>query len=458
MTGVSHYYRPLQNVVYTAVYAIDGFSLVAFHALNLALHILNACLVYVLGLRLGFKPGAVLLAALLWALHPVQTEAVTYMSDTPDLMYVAFCLGGIILLQSNWSLKRVALSIVMSALALLSKEIAVIFPLLVMACLYLRDEQRFDWRHYLKVWPFFAVVALYGGLRMLVLNGHAAVANVAAGASDAPQASAGYEAFANLLTYLRLLVWPEGLHMEHDLQPHDALFPTAVGVGIVFVIGASLLVLGKQNPRRLALSWGLLWFAAALLPVFCIEGLLYEHWLYLPSAGLFLGVTQALALRFEQKPLMPRIAFGAGLAVFLGVLTFQQNRIWSEPVVFYNNIFAHGERAPKAHTMLGAYYTQHDNPASGIEQDQLALKFASPPLFSADDRAAAEANWGISLLIIGDSVKNHDAEMHLKRALDAVPDFYPALHVLSDLYASRGDVAQARLYQSRAEAAQPGTK
>ena len=102
------FYRPLVSLLYLLIYQTAGPSTVAFHSLNIMLHVLNACLLYTLGVRLGFQRIGALLAALLWALHPVQTEAVTYMSGTLDPLCGVFLLAGILVLASGFNRRRVA--------------------------------------------------------------------------------------------------------------------------------------------------------------------------------------------------------------------------------------------------------------------------------------------------------------------------------------------------------------
>ncbi|MDD3371931.1 MAG: hypothetical protein PHE27_08930, partial [Alphaproteobacteria bacterium] len=81
---IGGFYRPLQLLLYLLMHHLGGGGTFWFHALNLSLHIANTCLVYKLGKKLGFYEEACFLAALVWGVHPIHTEAVTYMSATAD--------------------------------------------------------------------------------------------------------------------------------------------------------------------------------------------------------------------------------------------------------------------------------------------------------------------------------------------------------------------------------------
>src|SRR5262249_23174455 len=116
------FYRPLQNLLYFIVYQVNGADTFGFHLLNVMLHAANTCLVYALGRKTGFNPMAVFLAALVWAMHPLWTEAVTYMSATADTLAAVFCLAGLIALLPDFAPRRIYISVGFMLLGLLSKE------------------------------------------------------------------------------------------------------------------------------------------------------------------------------------------------------------------------------------------------------------------------------------------------------------------------------------------------
>ena len=92
------FYRPMQLLAYFIVYHLfGGLNTIGFHLLNVGLHAANACLMYALGRRLGFNAGACFFATLVWAMHPLHTEAITYMSGTADPLFVFFTMLGVVL-------------------------------------------------------------------------------------------------------------------------------------------------------------------------------------------------------------------------------------------------------------------------------------------------------------------------------------------------------------------------
>jgi len=154
-------YRPLQILLYLLLFNLGGGSVFLFHLLNTSLHAANTCLVYRLGTKLNFMPWPTFLAALTWGVHPIHTEAITYMSGTADLLFAFFCLLALVILLPSFTSRNIFNVIPLFLLGLLSKETAVMFPLLVMACLYLTHPQRFRVRTYMRTWPLWVITIVY---------------------------------------------------------------------------------------------------------------------------------------------------------------------------------------------------------------------------------------------------------------------------------------------------------
>ena len=321
---VSAYYRPLQILLYFFVYQIAGFSLGGFHLLNLALHAANACLIFTLaGRRFTFNIWAVFFAALIWAVHPAHVEAITYMSGTADPLYVLFCLIGLLIIVPDCTPKKILYSIPFFILALLSKEEALTFPLLVMSCIFFFDKNRVQPGTYLRTWPLWLIGIVYAVTHYLAFpNGLAALPHVAApAASTEVFAPPPYTFFATLPTYLQILFIPANLHYERSFPIYTNLLSLPVLEGLAIFVMAALSVIWRQDKKHLPLNWGLLWFGAAYALhtglFFAADRPVYEHWMYLPSAGLFLGIAQTLALQNDKPAMVKYTRIWCVLAVVL---------------------------------------------------------------------------------------------------------------------------------------------
>lgn len=449
--GIDSFYRPLQGLIYLLTNQLAGQSTVAFHIPNLILHGLNTILVVMLGLRLGLSRVPVFIAALLWALHPMHTEAVTYMSATADTLYAFFCLGGLVMLLPDFTPRNMRFACCMFIFGLLSKETALVFPLLVMACIYRVDANRHSIRPYLKTWPLWVIALTYVGLRMTILK----LAGL-----DFYKAENIYTEhlfvrfctfFATLPDYLSLIIYPVDLHFDRDFPVYvDMASPKVLmGAGIFLLCSAFViysLLTKKNSPLAVLITWGLLWFGAAhllhtglLLPV---NAFFLEHWMYLPSIGLFLVLAQhgADSIAGLKSPNAETVSITAVILIagVLGFATYQQNKIWATPIAFYSNIIKFGGEKARVHNNIAMAYDDAGDSASAIEHYTKAIEIE-------DNYAQTRYNLASILLKTSSSpAVQAQALAHLQRAIEINPEFFRAYKLMSQIYRAQGDAVKAK--------------
>jgi tetratricopeptide (TPR) repeat protein len=450
----SDFYRPLQTVLYLIIYQLGGLSTFGFHLLNVALHAANACLVYTLGRRMKFDARAVFFAALIWALHPIHTEAVTYMSGTADLLYSFFCLLGLNILLPDFAPRKFLAASLFMMLGLLSKETAVVFPALATVCLFALSKDRLILKTYARTWPLWVMAGFYLFIRFgfLSFNPQEFV-NLHPELTDyGTHITLRITTFlATIPAYLGVLLWPEGLHMERQFPVvADWLAPQALTGTVLLAAVFFLIIRTAKNPHYSPLGWGLLWVMAAHFPqtgiLIPINALFLEHWMYLPSVGLALGGAQALQnhlIRREPRRIAAMLA--VTLAVVLASLTFCQNKIWHDGVVFYKNILGHGEVSVRAHNNLGIAYSDRGDYPHALEQFNLALKLGDFYPETHQNIAAA-----YSKMPEGGPKMIPQEIAELKRALELNPDYLLANDNLAHVYAYLGDAKNAAYYRERA--------
>lgn len=447
-------YRPLQNVLYLIVYQLGGLSTIGFHFLNVSLHAADACLLYALGRKLKFNRVAAFFAALIWALHPLQTNAIASMSGTSDPLYVFFCLSGLLTLLPDFSVRRVIVSSGFFILALLSKETAIVFPALAVLCLFLVSGRRKSPKIYLCTWPLWFIAAVYGIAHSVALGTevYAPNPNDPIYLYTAHFSCRLWTFLASLPTYLRLLVWPRGLHMEHLPVIYTDPWNWKVAGGVLIVLGALTQIIWGKARRGLALSWGMLWWAMAYSPqaglAFPMHTMIRENWMYLPSAGLFLGTAQSVAgLCAQRNGEMCRRAFammGILIAAIFGVLTYEQNKIWQSPFTFYPQVLKYNPVPLMFNNLANAYIERGDY---GKARDLLRQSLAK-----ADTIPQTHMNLAYIVLLQSDWRTHADeAISELKRALEIDPDFLPVCEQLAAVYRALGDTKQAAVYEARVQ-------
>jgi len=431
--GTDSFYRPMQTLAYFIVVQTFGFKIPAIHALNVALHMVNAVLIFLLAVgRLRIRPLFAFCAALVWASHPLHTEAVTYMSATADPLHAMFVLLALLNARKMW------LCNLMFVCGLFSKESAIVAPLLVMVLEAVESKRPFHWRTYLRTWPLWVTVVLYLIARKTFLDFDDTF-------SFYPEANIYTESiwyrtltfFGTLPMYLKILLWPTGLHMERD-------FPVFAGWTLEPVLGALMVALAafavfyERNRQWRPWSLAALWFFMAHIPhtgvLLPVNSLFLEHWMYLPSIGLFLGLMAWFSLR--PKSALPVTAVSVLAALALGVVTFQQNRVWASPIIFYENILSHAKGNARVHNNLGMAYSELNNGDKAIEHYEKAVSYK-------DSYAQVRHNLAEEFMKRGEL---EVAIKHLERALEINPRFYYSLKNLAAIYQRLGEQKKAEYY------------
>lgn len=440
--GTDSFFRPMQIVAYLAINQIFGREAWAFHLLNLSLHACNALLIFLLGRKLRISQAVAAAVALVWAVHPLHTEAVTYMSATADTLHVLFLLLGI---YTSLFVQRpvgVILGIVLFGLALLSKESAIVFPaLLTVMTFYLSKDDRWSWRQYLATIPFWAIAAGYFLLRRtwLNLNDDFAMYKTANVYSESIL-NRTFTFLATLPSYVQLILWPTGLHMDRQFSVYTDLFLGPVLWGLVIVIG--VIAFGVLSR---AIAFIGLWFIAAHIPhagiLIPANALFLEHWMYLPTIGAVLMLGHGVD---QFRPNLKNWAVIGLLmvALALGLQTHRQNRVWESAISFFSNTLAHNPGSDRTRHNLAMAFSDVGRNDEALEQYQIVVEHT-------DQYPQPFHNMGRIYLERGQYDK---AEIYFKRAIAINPRFFQSYAALVELYQLKGDRVQASEYQKKYEA------
>lgn len=364
-------YRPIVLVSFALNYHWGGYDPLVWRLTAIALH--SLCAVGVLltaaaaAARLLPRPSrartrGALVAALLFAVHPALTETVNYTSARAALLAATFVVWAVLAhLHADTrrsALARAALmslSVLLFGLGLLSKEIAIVFPAMLLVAAWLQG------RGYLAALPAVLVAVLYLLLRREVL-GTAVVdfaARAQAVASADPGSGGARSVLDNLFTqarvvpaYLCLVLLPSGLCIHRHVRESHTLFEPGVLLGLAVIV--ALLVTAVRLRRRMPVaSLGILWFLVALGPessIVPLNQVMNEHRLYLPAIGLalaastlfrrrtalFVSVTPAPtapAFALARAPIaLPAMPMAALMLALLLALTLRRNEDWRDPV------------------------------------------------------------------------------------------------------------------------------
>lgn len=387
---VSNYYRPMMHLIYLVTFYIFGLKPFGFHLVNIFFHSGVSVLVFLVASRLlsSRQLSAIsdnpplsplvppFIAALLFATHPIHTEAVTWVAGLPDLSYTLFFLLSLYLyiityppvfphdpLLPKRSRLVYWLSVLSFAVATFCKEPALMLPFLLMAydwvfarmnTRYTLHSTRFFLKRYL---PYFAIAAIYLGLRFHALKGFS------------PQrphtvlTAYGYivNVFALFVQYLKDLIFPLNLNAFHVFHPITSITqPAAI---LFFTLTAIFMVMTLIAFRKKSkLSFALLAMALPLLPALYIpalgENVFAERYLYLPSFGFTLLIAISLS---SARAVNPRLTSGLLIFFFITTLVFsaaaiKRNRVWKDDLTLFKDIVRKSPDSPIMRNSLGVAY------------------------------------------------------------------------------------------------------
>lgn len=445
------YYRPLFTVMLTTEYHLFGLWPQGWHLVSLLLQILCAAGVYYVILLMSGRNLLALLASVLFAVHPVHAESVAWVSGMTDPLFGVFYLASLYLyLKARGSLSprgrqngRVfAMSLVMFALAAFAKETALSLVLLVFGYEFIASSgpvmNRFS-TSFKRALPYLSVALFYLVPRYLVL-GELMWRNPQA--PDRPLAHTLLTLPLVICTYARHLLWPVGLsvayntHFVTTITSAEFLMPAAL-LGLVAI---ALFVYRNKINREV---WqALLLIVVPLLPVLNLgqvsreEYLVFDHYLYLPVAGL--GYLLAMGIirlgAFESSVAQTKIfglrrgaiavALLAVIALASTLATARENTHWTDSYSLWSN----------AARVRPTYWAAHYNTGLALldarrydeARDSLELASALKP-----DEADVLDGLGRAYDGIGDTA---NAVTSFRRAIEINPEMFESYNNLGTIY------------------------
>ncbi len=401
-------YRPLTVATYAVNYAMGRLQPFGYHLVNLLLQWLVSVFLFTLARQLGFSWSGALAASLLFATHPLHTEAVTGIVGRAELL---MALGVLLALrwyiagfeaedrqegiEHGFQLRFMIGSWAAFAMALLSKEQAMTLPFLLI--LYDFSTRRIGggrkriWVSLVRHVPYFFILGMFLVLRGEALKTGTLFDSESVGYLENPLVHAAW--YPRLLTavkvagrYLWLCVWP--LHLSADYS-YNAI-PLASSIMEPAVLGSlaawgALLGLAVwsyfKGSRRAFFAVGLA--ALAFLPasnlLILIGTIMGERLFYLPSAGFALLVAAAWDA-VEKKAANENVARWvrpasvvalASVLVFFTAKTYQRNRDWRDAVTLYRAATQVVPGDAKMHYNAGA---ANPNIDEGLKEFEIALR------------------------------------------------------------------------------------
>ncbi len=443
-------------------YAFNGLDPRGYHAVNLVIHVLNAFLVYWLML-LTFKTPwysrketahenertwhelTALFTALLFAVHPVQTQAVTYIVQRLASLATLLCLLSITAYIQARLISAArksrdggstrmsivffyAVAVLSAVLAMKTKEISFTLPVVIILYeffFFTADPPLFS-KKLLYLLPLVLTLAIIP-FTMTGFSGDMLSAFTAT--NEISRHDYLLTQFRVLVTYLRLLVLPVNQSVDHNYPVYHEFLAAPVLLSFLFLallagFGVHLAVRARRaRPARL-IAFGIFWFfitisvESSIVP---IADIMFEHRLYLPSVGAAAAVTAGMAFLAEKLQSRHRHALTAFLAggivvvITLAAAAFSRNIVWQSEIALWENAVERHPEAARALSMLGIQYGAVGRRSDAINAYRKAI--AAKPAF-----AEAHVNLGSAYVEEGllDEGMNEFMKATSLRNMDAI--------------------------------------
>jgi tetratricopeptide (TPR) repeat protein len=494
--------RPVAYLSLWANYMMGRFEVEGYHAVNIALHIINALLVYLivsLTIRtpllktsaLKGQSGVIaLFSGLLFAAHPLQTEAVTYILQRCVVLAAMFYLLSIVayigsrISESNLSRYGLyLLSIVSAVLGMKTKESTFTLPVVIVVYEFLFFNTAFNKRALLLI-PILLTMLIIP-LEYIDLSSDAGLAAMLDSASRYENAPPRLDylltQFRVIAGYIGLILFPVGQNMDHDQQVyHSFLEPQVVMsflfLSVVFGFGIYLYYRSRTADYGLRIiAFGIFLFFLALFvesSVFPIREMMVEYRVYMSGAGAFLALgTGAFLLleRLKQKAMRKIvISLLVVIPLVLSTASYARNSVWKSEISLWKDVVRKSPGKSRGHYNLGMLYQDKGLLDETIEHYRIALKLEPNHIKANYNLAIAYLDKGfyynaieyyrIALRLEPNLAMTHynlgaaydfkgftdKAIEHYMTALRLKPDYVEAHYNLGRLYLKKGNTTKAR--------------
>ena len=445
MSSAAFYY-PLVLTSFWVQHTIWGLNPLPYHVVNIAMHAACAVLTWLV-LRCLKAPGAWFGAAL-WALHPVQTESVAWITELKNTQSCLFYLLAIWFFlkwraAGTWAGRKgterdYALVLLCAVLAILSKTSTVMLPV-VIGLTWWWIEDRWRWQNLFRLAPLFMISALASGWTIWEQQFHTHAVGQEWSQSRIERLVIAGKA---VWFYLGKLLWPHPLIFIYPRWEMDASHPLA---GLpVLALGVTLIFLWLNRRGRLApVFFAFVYFVISLFPILDFFNVYFfrysfvgDHFQYLASLGPLAltaaGITTALNPFKKEKPFLEPVFYGM-LLLILGGLTWRQCGTYTNIETLWRTTLARNPDCWMAHSNLGSLLKDQGRMEEAVGQFRQALQI--------------NPNDGVALVSLGIALATQgqfdEAITNFRQALQINPNDGDALVGLGIVLAARGQFDEA---------------
>jgi tetratricopeptide (TPR) repeat protein len=447
--------RPIGNISFALNYYFHQLDVKGYHIVNIIIHILTGIFLYLFlaatlslpSVKTQYERASVLafFAALVWLVHPVQTQSVTYIVQRVNSLSAMFYVLSFLLYlkgrlapktRKNWF--WFVFSALSWILALGCKQNAALLPFFVFLYEWYffqdlsRDWLKRNWKYFLGIVALFAIIALIY-MEMHPLERVSKMHDFAR--REFTVTERGLTQFRVVLYYISLLFYPHPsrLNLDYDFFLSRSLIDPPTTLLSLFTIIILLALAFYIAKKERLISFCILWFFGNLVIESSIIPLaiIFEHRVYLPSMLVCL-IPVALIYRFTKLDWL-RIGLFSAVLVALSLWTYQRNQAWQDDVTLWRDTVKKSPNKGRPYNNLGSALLEKGNTAEALEHLNKAISL---------DPNMHEAHLNLGY-IMRQKEKSEEAILYFSNALRINPKFSRAHHNLAIVLAEEGKTDEA---------------
>jgi tetratricopeptide (TPR) repeat protein len=353
-------YHPLTMMGYSAIHHFAGNNPLAYHFVDLVIHILNTVLVFFIIHRLLQQKNIVVafVTALLFGIHPMHVESVTWISELKDVLYTFFFLSALLsyvyYVQNKLSLKYLAGALVLFVVSLLAKGQAVTLPVCFLLVDYF-SGRKWSMRIITEKIIFFGLSVVFG---MVAIKAQGTAIN-----EDYTHSFQNiFWGFYGLSLYIIKSVFP--FHLS-GIYPYPYVgvrgIPIIAYLSPLLIIGITALAYIKWRKNRFVI-FGLLFFLGNIVTVLKFipvgDALIADRYSYIPYIGLFFIVGYLCSLLMKNEKIKKTTLYATGAIILLGIasLSFARTMVWKDSYSFWGDVIKKQPNYWRAYYCIGEEY------------------------------------------------------------------------------------------------------
>lgn len=348
------FYRPVLNLSFFIDTIICAGEPGFYHYTNILIHIIVTFLVFLLFRSLNYSNYISLFISLFFAVHPALTSAIAWIPGRNDTLLALFSLLSFIFFIYSFKKKK-SIYLFFSSfaffLAILTKETALMLPIIYFLYIFLFYKEKTDKKYLLRSLIYLSIpILIYVFFRFITISSSSMQVNLIQLAN-------------NILISLKMILWYLGVLLFYEkiiLYPQIDLYSfTFIKNALILLPLLLVIIFLRKKINFKSITFGIIWFIVFLLPTFIMpNNNFYTHRLYMPILGIFIIFAEIIIAFLKAYPFSKNIiaVLFSILILFMSFYSYKQSLFYKDRASFWVQAFKENPDSARVNAGLARYY------------------------------------------------------------------------------------------------------